>query len=180
MKWVEVNVEGFEHYQVSDAGQIKNRDNLIMSSRACKTKGYRKIGLRHIDSGKQKTFLVHRIVAESFLSNPENKKTVNHIDGDKNNNAVSNLEWATQSENQIHAYKIGLQELTEDQVNRLKGLAVRKRKAVRVVNKKLGMDEVFESIAAASRSVACNEKTLRNVLKGRNVSRLGYEVSYIE
>lgn len=51
---------------------------------------------------------IHRIVAETFIPNPENKPTVNHIDGNPLNNCVDNLEWATYSENQIHAYKTGL------------------------------------------------------------------------
>ena len=65
-------------------------------------KGYVKV---RID---KKDYFVHRLVAIAFLVNPENKETVNHIDGDKSNNHVSNLEWCTRSENTQHAYDIGL------------------------------------------------------------------------
>jgi hypothetical protein len=51
---------------------------------------------------------LHRIVALTFIENPENKEQVNHIDGNKTNNAVSNLEWVTNQENQIHKFKTGL------------------------------------------------------------------------
>ena len=60
-------------------------------------------------AGRGKKYQLHRLLAEAFIPNPENKPQVNHIDGDKRNNNLSNLEWCTQYENQIHAYKIGLQ-----------------------------------------------------------------------
>lgn len=54
-------------------------------------------------------YSVHRLLADAFIPNPGNKPQVNHIDGNKANNTLSNLEWVTQRENQLHAYKIGLQ-----------------------------------------------------------------------
>jgi hypothetical protein len=60
--------------------------------------------------GKSKSLYFHRLVAEAFIPNPDNKKEVNHIDGDKLNNSVENLEWATRSENTIHAFATGLME----------------------------------------------------------------------
>ena len=57
---------------------------------------------------KAKNILVHRLVAESFIPNPNKYPCVNHIDGNKQNNNINNLEWCTHSENDLHAYKIGL------------------------------------------------------------------------
>lgn len=57
---------------------------------------------------KEKSFLVHRLVAMAFLPNPENKATVNHKDGNPRNNHVTNLEWATYKENNNHAFNTGL------------------------------------------------------------------------
>ena len=57
---------------------------------------------------KIKRYLLHRLIAETFLENSENKPQVNHIDGNKLNNKLSNLEWCTRSENQLHSIRIGL------------------------------------------------------------------------
>ena len=66
------------------------------------------LGYRYVSYGPYKLY-IHRLVAMILLPNPENKATVNHKDGDKTNNAVSNLEWATRSENSKHAWDTGLQ-----------------------------------------------------------------------
>ncbi len=68
--------------------------------------GYLRLGLR--TNGVRKYFNTHRLVAQSFIPNPDNKPFVNHIDGDKSNNRVENLEWCNQSENMKHAYRTGL------------------------------------------------------------------------
>jgi hypothetical protein len=69
--------------------------------------GYLKIDLS--TDGQNKNYAIHRLVAEVYHSNPDNLPQVNHIDGDKSNNHISNLEWCNNSHNQKHAYQIGLQ-----------------------------------------------------------------------
>jgi hypothetical protein len=104
-----------EMYEASDLGRIRswwnNRHGRAKTPKILKkyldTRGYHKVSMKI--NGKMVTIRVHRLVAETWLPNPENKRTVNHINGkDKTNNHISNLEWATDSENTKHAYDTGL------------------------------------------------------------------------
>lgn len=110
-------IEGYEGYQISNFGNIKSLSKKIKCKggfrvtkekilKLKKTKqGYLSVQLKN----KGKHFLVHRIVAFHFINNFDNKPQVNHINGLKHDNRVENLEWCSQSENQIHAYRNNLQ-----------------------------------------------------------------------
>lgn len=101
-----------EYYEVSNLGRVRR----IKSSAGAKAgrilKGYLDsigyLGVTLSINGKVRGFFIHRLVAMTFIPNPENKREVNHKDGNKTNNSVSNLEWATRSENVMHAYNTGL------------------------------------------------------------------------
>lgn len=92
-------------HEVSNTGEIRN-----LNGRSVKpwvgTTGYMTIKI-YID-GKRKNKKLHRLIAEVFIPNPENKPEVNHIDGDKLNNHISNLEWCSHKENMAHAGETGL------------------------------------------------------------------------
>lgn len=94
------NISGFPGYQVTSSGKIINKHGRILKDRITKF-GYIRAMLSV--NKKPKQLLVHRIVAEHFVPNPQNKPDVNHKDGNKKNNHYSNLEWVTKSENTKHA-----------------------------------------------------------------------------
>lgn len=110
------DVVGYEgYYKVSNFGRIRSfvlgGYNGCILSQTTHKQGYKRINLS--DGKSDSEHLVHRLVATAFTPNPYGKETVNHIDGNKSNNNVSNLEWATQSENNRHAIRTGLKIFTE-------------------------------------------------------------------
>ena len=113
------DIPGYEgRYQVSNLGQVKGLDYIREASnglpfkvkgRILKTDiihcGYHRVALSK--NNKKKHFLVHRLVIESFVPNPDNKPEANHEDCNKNNNRFDNLDWTTKLENMRHAIKNG-------------------------------------------------------------------------
>lgn len=103
-KWKDI--DGYEEYQVHPKGYVRNKiyRNVL---RGGKTKqGYLTVSLHKNKKGK--TFTIHSLVLKTFVPNPLNKRCINHINGIKNNNYISNLEWNTHKENNQHAYINGL------------------------------------------------------------------------
>lgn len=106
-------------YEASSHGRVRSKEGKVTyseyhgervwKSRILKEKNPSKVGRRdkRVDlwkDGKPKTFLVSRIISTTFIPNPDNKKFINHIDGDHRNNHVENLEWTTSTENNNHAF----------------------------------------------------------------------------
>ena len=110
------DVQGFEgQYQVSNMGRVRSLDAIIEIFNAKRkkagkikiptpdSKGYLTVKFHHSCTKR-----VHRLVAETFIPNPNSYPQVNHIDGDKTNNCVDNLEWVTNLQNRTHAVRMGL------------------------------------------------------------------------
>lgn len=161
--WKDIkNYEGL--YQVSNLGKIKSIDRMVN----CKDNYSKKILGRYLcftqdkdgylmcslwKKNKGQTVKVHRVVCSSFKENIESKPQVNHIDGDKKNNNIENLEWVNNSENNKHAYKIGLKKPCQ-------------KKAVYVYNLNMDLLFSFDNIHEASRVTNVDRSNLTKVCKG--------------
>jgi predicted XRE-type DNA-binding protein len=104
------DIEGYEGlYQVSNRGNVKALNKWSKGALKDLTlfkNSYHKVNL--YKNNKQKTFYVHQLVGKAFIDNPNNRKAINHIDCNRINNNVSNLEWVTPLENTTHAIKNNL------------------------------------------------------------------------
>ena len=164
-------------YEVSNTGKVRSLNYLgrgiTKELKPWKNGGYRRINL--IVAGKKKNFLLHRMVAEAFIPNPDNKPEVNHKDGDKWNNSVANLEWATRRENITHADETGLR------VNSIEALRTHnsnERKPIIATNVITGEEILFESIQSAQRAIGT--KDINRVLNGEQHKAKGYTYRYAD
>ena len=151
-------------YYISSFGRIySTKSNKLLKTPIGK-RGYRNCNM--IINGKHKLVTIHRLVAIHFISNPDNKPQVNHIDGDKTNNNIINLEWVTAQENNIHARKTGLHVSDGDK-------AVNQIKDGIIIN-------TFKSISEASRVTGINRGNINQCcLKNRRYKTAGgYEWEY--
>lgn len=178
------DVPGYEGwYQVSNLGRIKSLSRYVDVREGVKIhinervkphyinkKGYCQIGL--CKDGIRKGFLVHRLVADAFIPNPQNKRTVNHINCDKSDNRIENLEWATYSENIRHAFLNNLIDNSHSYDKRKKPIVQLDKESGELLN-------TYDSIGSAMRSIGKNTKNvIINCCKGRGHSAYGYRWLY--
>ena len=129
------DIKGYEGlYQVSDMGRVRSKNGVLHLN--TNTYGYKHITLSKGDV--QKTVVVHRLVADAFIDNPHNKPQINHIDGNKENNAVVNLEWVTQGENNRHAIRASLRKVKKILLVDAEGKAIREFNNRMEINEYLG------------------------------------------
>lgn len=107
-----INVDGLENYLITEDGRIFSEKRGIFIRPSLSTKGYKQVSLRN--KGKSKNYYVHRLLMETHrpITN-EKEMCVNHIDGNKTNNNLDNLEWVTKQQNLIHALTSGLRDMSK-------------------------------------------------------------------
>ena len=166
MKEVWKDIEGYEGlYQVSNLGRVKRvkTDRIL---KGCKDKGgYLVIGLYKNNVMSTKT--IHRLVAQAFIPNPENKPEVNHIDEDKANNKVNNLEWMTRKENNNHGTR-------NERISKTLSISIS------ATNIKTGESIDFNSGKECARKLGLNPSHITAVLKGKRNHTGGYTFKYKE
>lgn len=182
MKEVWKDIPEYEgYYQVSNLGNFRSVPRVIkykstgtrnypakmLLTETTKDNYQRIVLMKH---GIKKRFQAHRLVALTFIPNPENKPCVNHIDGNKSNNIVTNLEWCTYSENSIHAIRTGLQNMSNHHPSNAKKV------------KCLDTDTVFTSMCAAIKWLGKPKNRISTLSRGiKNYGKaFGYKWEFID
>lgn len=160
------------NYEVSNTGRVRRKGSDVDKA-SRERKGYLAVNL--YKDGKESCRTIHRLVAEAFIPNPECKPDVNHIDGVKHNNFVENLEWATKSENMLHAYQTGLAKPSRSMLGKKNPNAGRKGKPIRIVE----TGEVFNTSLECEKAINGNNRHINDCLKGRLKTHRGYHFEYI-
>lgn len=161
-------IKDFPRYQISDTGIVFDTHRQRAICRWIDTVGYYQCIL--MDDDKKKHYKrVHRLVAQSFIPNPENFPQVNHKDGNKLNNSVGNLEWVTNSYNTQHGYDNGLYH------------SKHRSHTINVYTKDGNYLATYQSIRSMCRELNINRKTVTMILKGEKITNnYNYLFEYVE
>ena len=151
-----------DKYAISNKGKIINVKNNKQLKTFINKNGYEYVQLS--TNGKRRTYRIHRLVAQCFINNNELKPYANHIDGNKLNNCVENLEWCTAKENDNNARN-----------NNLKI----QNKPILAINIKNGDKIVFSSLSECARFLNTNKGSIHRTLKGRRKAHKGYSFIYL-
>lgn len=153
------------NYQISNFGRVRNKVTNKILKQNKTGKGYLgcvvSLGKRHC----YKLIKIHRAVAECFIPNPNNYPVVNHIDGNKENNLYSNLEWCTYKDNNLHSYKLGLNKPVIGERNPHSKLSIRDVNFIK--QNYIPRDKQF-GIRALARKYNVHHKTIENIIHSKN------------
>lgn len=170
--WREIDTN--PNYIVSNTGRVRrlghDKDHSVRDS-----KGYLITDLYM--NGERKTMRINRLVASAFIPNPENKEEVNHKNGNKHDNNVSNLEWTTKKENNIHAVKHGLTSHVPSygMLGKKNPNSGRKGKPFQIIE----TGEIFNSLEECEKKIGGNDTCIWDCLHGRQKTHRNYHFKYL-
>ena len=161
------DIDGHPSHQVSDEGEIRNKKRGNILKPNPDRYGYYRLSLGNVDNVP-----VHRIVAKTFLQ-PERPEQiqVNHLDGNRQNNHITNLEWCTASENIKHS--------VERETNAFYKASMAARKVTRCMIRIIQTEEIFESIVDCAIHLGTQPQHIQRVLSGQRAHWHGYTFEYI-
>ena len=155
------DIEGYEGlYQVSSWGRVKNFTTGEVL-KGINTRGYLQVSL--YTKGNKSNYRIHILVAQAFIPNPQNKPQVNHIDEDKENNNIENLEWVTAKENLNHGTR---------------NLRASKTKSIPIICIETGVE--YSSGKECAKQMGLHRGNITSVLKGKRKTCGGYTFKYKE
>lgn len=171
--WKDIpNYEGL--YQASNYGNIKRilfiNNKIIKKQNKILKQTINKKNRKYVSlykNNNRKNCLVHRLVAQAFMPNPNNYPEINHIDGNPLNNSINNLEWCTKKQNSVHAYNNNLSKLKE--YNKKNSKPIIRSDGIKYENSYIASKELNVSVCS-----------IRDVLKGRTKTCKGYKFKYLK
>lgn len=173
------DVVGYEGlYKVSNDGSVRNEETGAILKEYISPTGYVRVGLNK--DGCNKIVMIHRIVAQAFLPNTQNKPCVNHIDGNKSNNSVNNLEWCTHSENELHSYRVLGKKLKPEQHRKMiEGHTEATRRTVVQSNMDGDVIRTFASTNEAHRITGISQGNISECCNKKRKHAGGYIWSFV-
>lgn len=178
------DIEEFPNYQISNMGRIKVKEHITkgknggsykfkekIKTQRLKKSGYLDCCFRKQGESKSYNLNIHRFVAQAFIPNPENKPQVNHINEDKTDNRVCNLEWSTSKENCNHGTRN----------KRISDYKMNKGNMVQKLDLNGGILETYTSVRQADRmNKKCNQSAIVKCCKGKQKTCGGYLWRYVD
>lgn len=164
------------NYEISNYGNIRHNDKVLKVS---ENQSYKKIRIKI--NNNYKTCYIHRLVAEAFIPKPKGKEFINHIDANKHNNNINNLEWCTRSENEKHAWNNGLKEKARIKVKDNLKIArnyTNNEKPVKQLDKQNNIINTWKSISEASRKTGIDTSAISKCCRGIFKQTGGYIWKY--
>lgn len=146
------------NYEINDIGQVRNKKTKKVLNYWKSSNGYLQVSL--FNKGKQKTYYVHRLVANNFIENKCNYKEINHIDCNKENNSIENLEWCDRKHNMKEVYRNNLRKLVY-------GKDHPSSKKIKQIDLKTGEITIWNSMMDAFREKGYSTGAICDACKGR-------------